>query len=232
MNMRFTLSLAVVLSLVLLVGEAKTIDPYKVLGVERNASQHEILKAFHKLSLQYHPDNNKNKGAQEKFAEINNAYEILSDEEKRKNYDLYGDEKGNPGFDAGHPGDQAGYTYFKGRGQGQNGFAFRPDEWQNMGGQGGSQSFSFSFGGPSTRSSFGFGLNDIFSNLFGGDIGGNQFGGFSGSSRSQSSFHSGSRSSPKSLRPLNSKIFKKEIADQGMTWLLLSYTPSLGEQLL
>lgn len=68
-------------------------------------------------------------------------------------------------------------------------------------------------------------MNDIFSNLFGGDGGRNQFGGFSGSSRSQSGF--GFRSSPKSFKPINSKIFKKEIAEQGMTWLLLSYTPSL-----
>ncbi|KDP22864.1 hypothetical protein JCGZ_00451 [Jatropha curcas] len=227
MNRHFTLSITVVLFLVLLTGDAKTIDPYKVLGVERNASQREIQKAFHKLSLQYHPDKNKNKGAQEKFAEINNAYEILSDEEKRKNYDLYGDEKGNPGFDAGHPGDQGGYTYFTTGGQGQNRFKFRPDEWSNMGGQGGSQSFSFSFGGPSAQNSFGFGLNDIFSNFFGGDTGGGPFGSFSGSARSQSSFQSGSRSSPKNMKPVNSKVFKKEIADQGMTWLLLSYTPSL-----
>ncbi|PWA64337.1 DnaJ domain-containing protein [Artemisia annua] len=45
----------------------------KVLGVEKDASQRQIQKAFHKLSLQYHPDKNKNKGAQEKFAEINNG---------------------------------------------------------------------------------------------------------------------------------------------------------------
>ncbi|GMQ01352.1 hypothetical protein CsSME_00048010 [Camellia sinensis var. sinensis] len=101
-----------------------------------------------KLSLHYHPDKNKNKGAQEKFAEINN--------EKRKNYDLYRDEKGNPGFDAGNAGDQGGYTYFT-SGPRQNGFNFRPNEWQNMGGgHGSSKSFSFSFGGPGGHSSFGF----------------------------------------------------------------------------
>ncbi|XP_002530501.2 dnaJ protein ERDJ3A [Ricinus communis] len=230
MNPRFTLSVILVLlclSLVLLTDEAKTIDPYKVLGVEKNASQREIQKAFHKLSLQYHPDKNKNKGAQEKFAEINNAYEILSDEEKRKNFDLYGDEKGNPGFDAGYTGNQGGYTYYTSGGQGQNGFNFRRNEWQNMGGQGGSKSFSFSFGGPSSQSSFGFGLNDIFSNLFGGDVGGGHFGGSGGSARSRSSSQSGSGSSFKSIRNINSKMFKKEIADQGMTWLLLSYNPSL-----
>ncbi|XP_074377857.1 dnaJ protein ERDJ3A-like isoform X3 [Apium graveolens] len=47
----------------------------KVLGVDKNASQREIQKAFHKLSFRYHPDKNNNKGTQEKFAEINNAPE-------------------------------------------------------------------------------------------------------------------------------------------------------------
>lgn len=144
------------------------------------------------------------------------AYEILSDEEKRKNYDLYGDEKGNPGFDAGHPG---GFT---GGGPGQNNFNFRPGDWQ--GGQGGSNSFSFSFGGSGNSNPFGFGLDDLFGSFFGGGGGaGRQFGGFGSSSNSQS----GSKSSPKSFKAINSHIYKKEIADEGMTWLLLSYTPSL-----
>ncbi|XP_017977860.1 PREDICTED: dnaJ protein ERDJ3A [Theobroma cacao] len=231
------LSFVILSTLLLLYAEAKTIDPYKVLGVEKNAGQREIQKAFHKLSLQYHPDKNKNQGAQEKFAEINNAYDILSDEEKRKNYDMYGDEKGAPGFGAGHPGDQGGYTYFTSGGPGQSGFTSGSGGWQHMGRQGSSQTFSFSFGGPGGSrsfgggggpSSFGFDLNDIFSGFFGGgmkDQG--QFGGFGGSSRSQSQ----SRSSPKSIRAINSEVFRKEIADQGMTWLLLSYTPSLqGKQ--
>jgi hypothetical protein len=96
-----------------------------------------------------------------------------------------------------------------------------------MGDQGNSRSFSFSFGGPSPQSSFGFGLNDIFSNFFGGDLGGGQFGGFGGSTRSQSRSQTGSRSSPKSIKAINSQVFNKEIADQGMTWLLLTYTSSL-----
>ncbi|XVF76850.1 hypothetical protein PTKIN_Ptkin13bG0300200 [Pterospermum kingtungense] len=237
MKVRSPLSLALLSTLLLLYSEGKTIDPYKVLGVDKNASQREIQKAFHKLSLQHHPDKNKNKGAQEKFAEINNAYDILSDEEKRKNYNMYGDEKGAPGFDAGHPGDHGGYTYFTSGGPGQSGFTSGPGGWQHMGGQGSSQTFSFSFGGSGGSrsfgsrggpSSFGFDLDDIFSGFFGGgmkDRG--QFGGFGGSSRSQSQ----SRSSPKSIKAINSEVFRKEIADQGMTWLLLSYTPSLqGKQ--
>ncbi|GAV73578.1 DnaJ domain-containing protein [Cephalotus follicularis] len=234
--MKILLTLWIILfsTLLIPIHEAKTIDPYKVLGVERNASQREIQKAFHKLSLQYHPDKNKNKGAQEKFAEINNAYDILSDEEKRKNYDTYGDEKGNPGFDAGRPGEHDQYTYFTGGGPGQNQF---------KGGPGGSQSFSFSFGGPSGPSSFDFDMSDILSGFFGrGSKDGGQFGGFSGSTRSHSGpkdggqfggfsgstrFQSQPRSSPKSIKVINSQVFGKEIADQGMTWILLSYVPSL-----
>ncbi|XP_050382712.1 dnaJ protein ERDJ3A [Argentina anserina] len=226
-NRRLVPLIIVTASLFLVANVAKTIDPYKVLGVEKNASQREIQKAFHKLSLKYHPDKNKAKGAQAKFAEINNAYEILSDEEKRKNYDMYGDEKGNPGFQGGSPGDQGGYTFFTNGGPGQNHFSYRPSDWQSMGGQGGSQSFSFSFGGPSGGASpFGFGMNDMFSNFFGDSSGaGGQFGGFPGASRARP----GSQSTPKSIRALNSQLYKKEIVDQGMTWLLFSYTTSLKD---
>lgn len=153
---------------------------------------------------------------------------------------MYGDDKGAPGFDAGHPGNHGGYTFFTGGGPGQSGFTSGPGGWQHMGGKGSSQSFSFSFGGPGGSrssgshggpSSFGFDIDDIFSGFFGGgmeDQG--QFGGFSSfssSSRSQSQ----SWSSSKSIRAINSEAFRKEITDQGMTWLLLSYTPSLqGKQ--
>lgn len=220
MNLRPTLSVVFLSALLILRLEAKSTDPYKVLGVDKNASQREIQKAFHKLSLKYHPDKNKDKAAQTKFEEINNAYDILSDEEKRKNYDTYGDEKGNPGFGAGHPGDQGGYSYFTHGGPGRTQFTSGPGGWQDMGGQG-SKSFSFSFGGPggSGPSSFGINMDDIFSGFFGKS----QFGGFGGSRGSQSR----NKTPPKNIREINTQIFKKEIADQGMTWLLLSYTPSL-----
>ncbi|XP_010543215.1 PREDICTED: dnaJ protein ERDJ3A [Tarenaya hassleriana] len=223
LNTRLVILSALVSTLLVLYAGAKTVDPYKVLGVDRNASQRDIQKAFHKLSLKYHPDKNKNKGAQQKFAEINNAYDILSDETKRKNYDLYGDEKGHPGFDAGSPGGNGGYTFTQG-GQGQSGFNFRPGDWQNMGGGGGSKSFSFSFGGPSS-SSFDFGLDDIFSMFSGGGQfeGEDQFGGSRGSSRAESR----SRSSSTKIRTINSRVYRKEILDQGMTWLVLSHLPSL-----
>lgn len=66
-------------------------DYYKILGVNRNANQEEIKKAYRKLAKKYHPDLNPNdKEAQEKFKDINEAYEVLSDEEKRKRYDAFG----------------------------------------------------------------------------------------------------------------------------------------------
>ncbi|EGK8058632.1 J domain-containing protein [Campylobacter lari] len=64
---------------------------YETLGVSQNASADEIKKAYRKLARQYHPDINKEAGAEEKFKEINAAYEILSDEKKRAQYDRYGD---------------------------------------------------------------------------------------------------------------------------------------------
>jgi len=66
-------------------------DYYKVLGVDRNASAKDIRKAYRRLARQYHPDVNPgDKQAEEKFKQINEAYEVLSDEEKRKKYDQLG----------------------------------------------------------------------------------------------------------------------------------------------
>lgn len=65
-------------------------DYYSVLGVSKSASADELKKAYRKLAVQYHPDKNKTKEAEEKFKEINQAYEVLSDTQKRKQYDQFG----------------------------------------------------------------------------------------------------------------------------------------------
>ncbi|ACF07189.1 chaperone protein DnaJ [Metamycoplasma arthritidis] len=65
-------------------------DYYEVLGVSKNATEKEIKSAYRKLAMQYHPDRNKEQGAEEKFKEATEAYEVLSDAEKRAKYDKYG----------------------------------------------------------------------------------------------------------------------------------------------
>jgi len=83
-------------------------DYYEVLGVPRQASDEAIKRAFRKLAFQFHPDRNKDPGAEEKFKEINEAYQILSDPEKRRRYDHYGRvdiEGGFPDFGFGGLGD-------------------------------------------------------------------------------------------------------------------------------
>src|SRR5262249_36111253 len=67
-------------------------DYYKILGVEKTATTEEIKKAFRKLAVKYHPDKNKgDKNAEEKFKEANEANEVLSDPDKRKRYDQFGE---------------------------------------------------------------------------------------------------------------------------------------------
>jgi molecular chaperone DnaJ len=103
---------------------------YEVLGVNKNASQDEIKKAFRKKAVEHHPDKG---GDENKFKELSEAYEILSDDEKRKNYDRFGT-NGNPfagsgGFDMNdifsHFGDMFGNRYGGNRRQAKKGTSLR-----------------------------------------------------------------------------------------------------------
>ncbi|XP_059189802.1 dnaJ homolog subfamily C member 16 [Centropristis striata] len=91
---KMSVPLAVVLVLsVLLTGATHAgpdMDPYKILGVTRSASQAEIKKVYKRLAKEWHPDKNKNPGAEDMFIKITKSYEILSSEDKRANYDRYG----------------------------------------------------------------------------------------------------------------------------------------------
>jgi molecular chaperone DnaJ len=80
-------------------------DYYEVLGIKRNASEDEIKKAFRNLAKKYHPDINKDKNAEEKFKEINEAFQVLSDKQKRAQYDQFG-------HSAFKPEDFAGFRDF------------------------------------------------------------------------------------------------------------------------
>ncbi len=91
-------------------------DYYEVLGLDKNASQEEIKKAYRKLALEWHPDRNKSPEATEKFKQINEAFEVLSDPQKRQAYDQFG----HAGIGAGGPFSQSyrqgpfTYTYTSG----------------------------------------------------------------------------------------------------------------------
>lgn len=117
-------------------------DYYDILGISRSASADDIRRAYRKLAQQHHPD--KTGGDDVKFREVNQAYQVLSDEEKRKQYDQFGttfEQAGAGGYGAG--GDP-----FADFARGFGGFS-----WQNSGQQ---QGYGFDFG-------------DIFSDIFGGE---------------------------------------------------------------
>ena len=140
-------------------------DPYTVLGVARTAKPQEIKSAFRKLAKQYHPDLHKgDKTAQDKFAEVNQAYEILGDKEKKEKFDRGEiDAEGKPVFQG-----------FSGGGQGfggAQGFSGRGNPFGN-----GTGHFEFRSGGGKG----GFDASDIFRDLFGAGNGANRGGGFSG----------------------------------------------------
>ncbi len=94
-------------------------DYYKTLGIDKSASKDEIKKAFHKMAHKYHPD--KKDGDEAKFKEVNEAYQTLSDDQKRAQYDRFGSD--GPQFSGQSGGGFDGFD-FSGFGQGQGGFEF------------------------------------------------------------------------------------------------------------
>lgn len=134
------------------------IDYYKILGVDKNASQNDIKKAFRKLARKYHPDLNPNDpSAKDKFQEINEANEVLSDPEKRKKYDEYGEHwKHADEFEAQKRArQQAGTGGFSGFGDDGGTYWYSSSDGQGFSGAGGegfSDFFESMFGGRGGRS--------------------------------------------------------------------------------
>lgn len=129
-------------------------DYYDILGISKNATADEIKKAYRKQALEWHPDRHKDdkEAAEKKFKEINEAYQVLSDPQKRAAFDQYGSAAFTPG---GSPGG--------------NPFA------GGFGGQGGPFTYTYTSGGENPFGNMGFGDPfDIFESFFGG---GNPFGG-------------------------------------------------------
>lgn len=172
-------------------------DYYDILGVKRDASDSEIKSAYRKLARKYHPDVNKTKEAESKFKDINEAYEVLGDKQKRQRYDSLGSNW------------QGGQSYTPPPGFEQFGFG---------GGQSGYQSYSFN--GQDLG-----GFSDFFSSLFGDMMGaragtqGMNFGGFDfgGGAQQTSSSRRRQQQAPKSEDldvTMNLNVTVKDIFDQ------------------
>ena len=132
-------------------------DYYKILGVEKTATKEEINKAFRKLAVKYHPDKNpNNKAAEEKFKEITEAHEVLSDPEKRKKYDALGSNWNQ--YQTSGGGFEDFFSQYGGRRQSGTTYEFSGDLGDMFGNMDGfSDFFESFFGGRGKSSSSGFG---------------------------------------------------------------------------
>ncbi len=130
---------------------ATTRDYYEILGVSKSASAADIKAAYRKMALKHHPDHNKEAGAEAKFKEINEAYQVLSDAQKKQAYDTYG----HNAFNQNNMGGAGGGNPFSGAGQG-------PFQWSYQQGAGGNPFEGMDFNDPF----------DIFENIFSGGFGG------------------------------------------------------------
>ena len=154
-------------------------DPYSVLGVSRDASADEIKKAYRKLAKKYHPDSNEgNASAAEHFKEVNEAYDVLSDEKKRKLYDQFGHAAFEEG--AGNYGNAQGSPFGSGFGGAQG----------NPFGGGFHGSYSDGNGYHEYHFENGEDMDDILKNIFGGGFKKSKSsGGFGSSGFGGSGFH-------------------------------------------
>lgn len=208
-------------------------DYYKTLGVKKSASKKEIKKAYRKLALKYHPDKHKDKkkeAATKKFEEIANAYEVLSDDDKRRVYDQVGEEGLNQGGGGG-----GGYGGGGGGGPHQQQQQYQQyQQYQSAGGDGGG---GFQFHDSDPFASF-------FSNMFGGG-GGAGAGGFGGGQQQhgfgqQQGFAQQQGGAPQGSKfnlrrdgiyPLTGKDFPTK--DSKFVWLILFYhSQSINEEIV
>ncbi|MBN1148347.1 MAG: J domain-containing protein [Anaerolineales bacterium] len=134
-------------------------DYYKTLGVNKNADKEQIKKAYRKLARQYHPDvNPDDNAAEEKFKEVNEAYEVLSDPQKREKYDHFGSQWQQYSRGGGRPEDFDWTQWTSGAPGGGYTRTITPEELEQILGRGFGGDFSGGFGG----------FSDFFETLFGG----------------------------------------------------------------
>ena len=190
-------------------------DYYQVLGVSKNADEKEIKKAFRKLAQKYHPDKNPDDPqAEKRFKEVNEAYTVLSDSEKRKHYDRFGSQWDKYARSGGNAQDFWQQYGGSGMGGGRT-RTVTPEEFEQM--------FGGGMGG-------GAGFSDFFQTLFGGGMGGGMGSGMGGSpfGNQGTGYGRGSAAAPQSRTEIPVKISLEEVLT-GATRQLASNTDARFE---